>query len=141
MTTSLTQSSISALPSDGKPTADQFIYFARRFKNELHNEVLRRFIEEQRVNNLTKAELARRLGRDPAQVNRWLGAPKNWETETVSQLLLAMGYLPTISSVKLGAQRSNHFDCNDVLPYDQKVTSGSASPKAALFEDPVKVNK
>ena len=116
MTTSLSKSSISAIPSDGKPTADQFVFFSRRLKNQLHAEVLRRFLEEKKANNLTKKELARRMDKDPAQINRLLSAPKNVEIETVSQLLLALGYIPKIDSVKLtDLYRSNYFESGDII--------------------------
>lgn len=148
MTTSLNRSSISAIPDDGKPTQDQIIFFARRFKNELHAEVLRRFIEAGRAQNLTKAELARRLDKDPAQINRWLAAPKNLETETISALLLAMGYLPRVESVKLAdlSRGSNHFDSKDILDCDKSPKGpgkfASAKPGTgtrARFDEPMQV--
>ncbi len=101
MTTSLTPSSISAIPDDGKPTEVQTAYFGRRLRRDLHGLVLNCFIEEQRDNKLTKAELARRMDRDPASVTRWLGAPKNHTMETISALLLAMGYVPRVTALKL----------------------------------------
>ncbi len=101
MTTFLTPSSISAIPEDGKPSAEQVAYFGRRLRNDLHSEVLRCFLKEKR-RGLTKAELARRLNKDPAQITRLLGAPKNTTIETMSAMFLAMGYLPTITTIKLG---------------------------------------
>src|SRR5208282_3088978 len=40
--------------------------------------------------NVTKKELAIRLGKDPAQITRWLSAPSNFELDTLSDILLAM---------------------------------------------------
>lgn len=114
MTTSLTRSLISAIPSDGKPTPDQIAFFSRRLKNDLHGEVLRRYLDEKKSRGLTKAELARRMGRDPAQITRWLAAPSNVEIDTISQLLLSMGYVAQVNSVRLAdLYRSNHFESDD----------------------------
>jgi hypothetical protein len=101
MTTSLTPSSISAIPKDGKPTDAQVAYFNRRLRRDLHGLILNCFLEEQRDHELTKAELARRLDRDPASINRWLATPMNQTIETVSSLLLAMGYVPNVTARKL----------------------------------------
>jgi len=144
MTTSLTKSSISAIPNDGKPTQDQYVFFARRLKNKLHGEVLRCYLREKKENNLTKAELARRMDKDPAQINRWLAAPKNLELDTISELLLAMGYIPTVGSEKLSALfRANYFESDDQVSYTASSTpvsagkftqSGSRTSNTAVFE-------
>ncbi len=143
MTTSLSKSSISVIPSDGTPTPDQFTFFSRRLKNKLHGEVLRRFLDEKRDRKLTQAELAKRMGKDPAQINRWLSAPKNVEIETISDLLLAMGYVAKVDSVRLAdLYRSNHFETSDAVVYrapkpgnlrNAKV-AGSKSGTEAVFQ-------
>ena len=51
----------------------------------LYEAVIKEFLES----GVTKAELARRIGRKPEQITRWLGAPGNWTLDTVSDLLLA----------------------------------------------------
>jgi hypothetical protein len=146
MPTSLTRSSISVIPDDGKPTEDQFTFHKRRFKNRLHGEVLRRYLDEKQASKLSKSELARRMGKDPAQITRWLSAPKNMEIETISDLLLAMGYIPQVTSVKLtDLYRSNHFETMDVLEKDAPakdvaVTGAGSSRSNARFEKPVQVS-
>jgi len=72
-------------------------YFRERLKNRLHELVFLEFLRQQRERKLTQAELARRIGKAPEQVNRWLGAPGNWELDTVSDLLLGMGAEPAFS--------------------------------------------
>jgi hypothetical protein len=63
-------------------------YFRARLRLEFHDFILRRFLTQE---NLTKAELARRIHRSPEVVNRWLATPGNWTIDTLSDLLIGMG--------------------------------------------------
>ena len=65
-------------------------YFRERFRDRLYELVVSEFLKKERAGQLTRAELARRIGRKPQQISRWLGAPGNWTLETVSDLLLAI---------------------------------------------------
>ena len=47
------------------------------------NLLLEKFLEGQKT-GLTKAALARRNGKTPGLVNRWLGAPSNLTLDTIS---------------------------------------------------------
>lgn len=63
-------------------------YFRTRLRLEFYEFVVRRFLAQE---NLTKAELARRIHRSPEIINRWLSAPSNWTIDTLSDLLIGMG--------------------------------------------------
>jgi hypothetical protein len=65
------------------------VYFQTRLRNRLFNYILGRFIREQK-NGLTKAALARRIGKQPEMINRWLGMPSNLTLDTVSDLLVGI---------------------------------------------------
>jgi hypothetical protein len=65
-------------------------YFQARLLNRIYGFILNRFLEQERSHGLTKAELARRIGKRPETVSRLLGAPGNWELETISDLLLGI---------------------------------------------------
>lgn len=65
-------------------------YFQARLRNRLFNFILARFSVEQK-NGLTKAALARRIGKSPEVINRWLGAPSNLTIDSISDLLLGIG--------------------------------------------------
>jgi hypothetical protein len=49
------------------------------------------------MGKISKADLARRIGRKPEQISRWLGAAGNWTIDTVSDLLLGMSAEPELS--------------------------------------------
>lgn len=65
-------------------------YFQARLKNRLYNLVLTKFRQKADAGLLTKAQLARRMGRQPEVISRLLGAPGNWTLDIVSDLLLAI---------------------------------------------------
>ncbi len=65
-------------------------YFRERFRDRLYDLVAEEFLKQEKEGNLTRAEVARRIGRRPEQITRWLAAPGNWTLETVSDLLLAV---------------------------------------------------
>ena len=65
-------------------------YFRERFRDRLYDLVMEEFLKQDAETGLTRAEVARRIGRRPEQITRWFGAPGNWTLETVSDLLLAV---------------------------------------------------
>jgi hypothetical protein len=77
-------------------------YFRGRLGNRIHELVLTEFSRLSKAGKINKAQLAKRIGRQPEQVTRWLGSPGNWTIETFSDLLLAMGFEPKISLIPLG---------------------------------------
>jgi hypothetical protein len=75
-----------------KPAGDKPIltgtlaYFQARNRSRVYEAVIREFVRS----GLTQATLARRMRKRPEQINRLLGAPGNWELDTVSDLLFAI---------------------------------------------------
>lgn len=96
MTTSQT-SFLSEILSGQPIPIGKLAYFRARLSNKIHELVLSEFMRLEQENKITKAELARRIGRKPEQVTRWLGAPGNWTSETFSDLLLGMGCEPALA--------------------------------------------
>ena len=74
----------------GEPIpVNKLAFFQARLRNRLFDLVLKRFLEQQN-SGLTKAELARRIGKSPEQITRLLGAPGNWTLDTASDLLIGI---------------------------------------------------
>jgi hypothetical protein len=65
-------------------------YFQQRQRNRFHSLVVKKFKEAQTRNGLTKAELARRMGKAPEVVTRLIQSPGNWRLDTLSDALLAI---------------------------------------------------
>jgi hypothetical protein len=65
------------------------VYFQERFRGRIFDFLINRFTREQK-NGLTKAKLARRIGKSPEVINRWLGAPSNLTSDSICDLLLGI---------------------------------------------------
>lgn len=66
-------------------------YYRQRQKNRIFTELAQFFAEEAEKHGLSKKDLAEALAKDPAQITRWLSAPSNFELDTLSDILLALG--------------------------------------------------
>jgi hypothetical protein len=84
MSTSPIPSILSEIEGDGPLTEGTLAYFRERQRNRVHEFVLREFIKS----GLSRADFARRIGKAPEQITRWLAAPGNWELDTISDFLL-----------------------------------------------------
>src|SRR5438270_926046 len=91
MTTSPKKSLISAVLDNERLEPYHLGYFQARMRNRIHDLVLSSFLEAAEQKGVTKADIARRLGKKPEQITRWLAAPGNWTFNTASNLLLALG--------------------------------------------------
>jgi hypothetical protein len=78
------------LVDDGVIPPGKLAYFRERFRDRLYELVVSEFLRREASGQITRAKLARRIGRKPEQITRWLGAPGNWTLETVSDLMLAI---------------------------------------------------
>jgi hypothetical protein len=77
----------SEIKSSGPLSLGLLAYFRERQRNRVHELVLLEFIKS----GMTKTQLAHRMGRSLSRVTKWLAAPGNWELDTVSDFLLAIG--------------------------------------------------
>jgi hypothetical protein len=71
--------------------------------------LLHMFLRE-KENGLTQAKLARRIGKSPEVINRWLGSPTNLTLDSVSDLLIGIAgeeLVPQSASV-LGRVERNY---------------------------------
>ncbi len=116
MTTSQT-AFLSEILGDEKIPAAKLAYFRRRLSNHVYAAVVNEFLKLEKAGLINRAELAKRIGRRPEQVTRWLGSSGNWTIETVSDLLLAMKCEPLVSIAPLPtANTGRTADARKVIP-------------------------
>ncbi len=88
-------------------------YFQERLRIRVFNFLLSKFLDAQ-GKGLNKNILAKRIGRPPEVVNRWLGAPSNLTLDTISDLLLGIAAeeleLDASSPIGRTADNYSHFD-------------------------------
>ncbi len=130
MTTSRT-STLSKPSDDDRVPLGTFGYFRARNKHRLYTFVIAEFHKS----GITQATLARRLGKGTDQVCRLLGAPGNWTSDTVSDLLFAIsGAAPQYKieyPLDAGARNSNSPDwLND----DAKLANVAQHAKVAISD-------
>ncbi|MCJ2067987.1 helix-turn-helix domain-containing protein [Methylobacterium sp. J-030] len=89
MTTSQIPSLSETTHPDAEIPNDCLVYFQDRLRSRLYDLVIGEF-EQARIDGLTQAKLARRLGKKPEQIHKWLSSPGNWTLNTVSNLLLGI---------------------------------------------------
>jgi DNA-binding phage protein len=101
------------------------VYFRALTKNQAHELVLAYFLQCAKRDGLTKADLARRLGRRPEQITRWFSAPRNWTLDTVSDLLTAMEAKLNLDAVPFSELRTAN-ECHEMAEAPRY--AGVASP-------------
>jgi hypothetical protein len=106
MTTSPQNTFLSEILSGQPIPIGKLAYFRGRLSNRIHELVLEEFARLESEKKITRAELARRINRKPEQITRWLAMPGNLESDTVSDLLLGMGYELGVSLMSLTAETS-----------------------------------
>lgn len=123
MTSSQSTPFLSEILSGEPIPPEKLGFFRERFRSRLYETVLAEFIRAQ-AHGLTKSEVAKRIGRRPEQITRWLGAPGNWTLETVSDLLLAISKAePEIAVSPLDRAASNYRGQDWIVIGDEKNAS------------------
>lgn len=79
-------SMLSELAGDGKLSPGTLAYLGQRARNNYYNYVMSKF----RESGITKAALARRMGKGQDRINRLLSSPGNWTIDTVAELIAAI---------------------------------------------------
>ncbi len=136
MITSLKTSWRSVSSLEDKPIPPAMLgYFQGSTKDSAHEEILKVFLESSEKDGMTRAFIARRIGKTPEQITRWLGAPGNWTLDTLTNLAIAMGYRPRIALERLSEMRqSNQYHPLAQAPYVciNETTSQSKIPPVEL---------
>jgi len=98
-----------------KPTGSEQVtvgalaYMRTRLRRRFHSLVLKEFAES----GLSQADLARRLGKKPELVCRWLAAPVNFRLSTLSDLLFAINGGEVVDKIQYPLDQAAR---NDSLP-------------------------
>jgi hypothetical protein len=80
---------------DAKISEGVFGYLTARVRQRAYDIVIREF----KKSGITQAQLARRWGKDPAIVSRFLARPGNWEIDTYTEALFAIsGAVPALNA-------------------------------------------
>ena len=119
MTTSQKNSILSSVIGDEPIPRRTLVYFRSRLSNRIHELVLEEFARLEEAGKITRAELGRRIGREPAQITRWLGSPGNWTTDTCSDLLLGMRCEPALSISRLDESQAKESSAADISASEQ----------------------
>ena len=92
---SISRTRLLSKPVTGQRVAQTALAYMRaRAKRRAYDLVIKEF----KRSGITKAELARRLGKGAPEISRMLGGPANWTIQTVADLLFAIsGAEPTWS--------------------------------------------
>lgn len=99
--------SILRMPLMSEKTNEKFLraYLRENLHGEVNNSLLSAF----RKSRATKADMARKIGRKPEQITRWLSSPCNLNLDTLSDLALSMGYIPRVTMEPIEAYRPNTY--------------------------------
>ena len=108
-------------------------YFRERFRDRLYDLVMEEFLKQDAESGLTRAEVARRIGRRPEQITRWFGAPGNWTLETVSDLLLAVAQSePDVTLLPLEGRAVRNYRGQTLPTQRSNEPASSRPPKSAI---------
>lgn len=140
----------SSFKQDKDPPYDHgtLAYFQQRTRNNMYAYIVRRLLQMEEAGTLTRAELARRIKKSPAQVSHMLASPGNWTLATISDLLLGISdeeLLP--ESVPVKRQTPRNFGSRDWLAGSNAIVlteTGSSSGRSVISEDgapPASANK
>jgi hypothetical protein len=105
-------------------------YFQERLRIRVFNFLLSKFLDAQKK-GLNKNVLAKRIGRPPEVVNRWLASPSNLTVDTISDLLLGIAAeeLELNASSPIGHVANNYSHFDELAAASQ---AGSAMANADL---------
>jgi hypothetical protein len=106
--------------------AAKLAYLQQRLRNRMFNFVLEKFVEAQK-NGLTKAKLARRIGKKPDVINRWLSSPSNLTSDTICDLLIGIAGEETMltSAPPMSAVKKNYSHFAELMSND----AASSAPR------------
>lgn len=70
---------------------EEIAYYNRRLQNRVFDEVIQAFAHEAKAGRISRATLAKRIGKKPEQITRYLSNPSNFTLDTISTILIGLG--------------------------------------------------
>jgi hypothetical protein len=110
-------------------------YFQEGFREEIHQQLLEIFEALRASSAFTRSDLARKIGRRPEQVTRWLSAPTNLEADTISDMALGMGVVPRLHFEPV-TERLSEGKPNLTNPVSDFVKTGTAAQTILMKPTP-----
>jgi hypothetical protein len=104
----------------------ELAYYRRRNQIRQFAALAAFFNEEAQQGHITRKEIAEKLDKDPSQITRWFSAPSNFESDTISDLLLSMGAEMDHRIVRFSERAKSNY----VHPF--MVSVYSAQPTATI---------
>jgi transcriptional regulator with XRE-family HTH domain len=123
--------------------AGKLAYLAERARNRFYDFILGKFEAAERK-GFTQAELAKRIGKTPPQINRMLGAPGNWTIETICALLVGIcgEEIEPASRTLLGRSERN-MQKPEWMPDENAASAGfqfiSVKPHETIFKSEMRI--
>lgn len=101
--------------------ASKRAYYQERFRGRVFDFLLGLFLRE-KEKGLTQAKLARRIGKSPEVINRWLGSPTNLTLDSISDLLIGIAGEELVPQSKSVLQRAprNYMESDRTLSKQTK---------------------
>lgn len=91
--------------ANAKLAQDDLAYLSQRAKSTCYDFVMRKFL----ASGISKAELARRIGKTQPQISHVLATPANWTIKTLAELLAGISkeeFIPGAASIQGRAPRN-----------------------------------
>lgn len=139
MTTSTNHSFLSEIVAGEPIPLDRLSFFRARLQSRLYDLVITKFLKLEHGGEISRAELGRRIGKDPAQISRLLGAPGNWTLDTTSDLLLGMGEELEPSSLPLAGRPQRNYHRPEWVQPMVTVTIGNQAPSSGIRADVLEI--
>ena len=131
MTTSKkTWSDFEQISADPLTEAEK-VYFREYTRRNIHDAILKKFIEVSSESGVTRTQIAQRLGINKSQVTRWLSSSHNWTVDSVSDLLLAMASRASFQTEDLGSVRPGNYAHPALLKSETETTKSHNDTKAS----------
>lgn len=114
-------------------------YFQENFREAIHQDLLERYQYLRDTRGLSRSDLAKKIGRRPEQVTRWLSSPTNLEVDSISDMGLGLGVIPKLSflpveSLFVAATPNQGNQISDFVGASNAPSKASSATSSATFK-------